>query len=248
MAFQVDTQLFRGPLDLLVHLIRRHEIDVAEVPLRTVVDQFLEFLTASAEADVEAAGDFLEAAGRLLEWKSRRLLPSDEETDEAEEDPIEEIGQDLVRRLLEFKQYREAAAQLSERAGAWQTRFARLEPPPTLAADPADEPIREIELWDLVSAFGRLAQDHAPDLDEAVVCEEIPLHVTIDEVAARLRTQPKTAFSELAEGVATRRRLISLVLAVLELIRRGRAVVRQDELFGEIWVAERPSEDRPGDA
>ena len=248
MPFQVETQLFRGPLDLLVHLIRRHEIDVAEVPLRVVVDQFVEFLSAQAEADVEAAGDFLEAAGRLIEWKSRRLLPTEESGEESDEDPIEEVGRDLVRRLLEFKQYREAAAQLSERASAWQTRFARREPPSVAVSDPSQEPIREIELWDLVSAFGRLAQDHVPELTEEVVAEAPPLHTVIEEVAEQLRSESRLAFSQLAAAAATRRRLVALVLAVLELIRRGRAKVEQAEQFGEIWVLERSAEEQATDA
>ena len=121
MRFSVHLDIFDGPLDLLLYLVRKHELDVADIPTAAVTDQFLSYLDVIQQLDVDGVGEFLEIASTLIEIKSRQMLPGEEEVAEELADPRNE----LVRRLLEFKQLRDAASMLEERGRAWQDRFAR---------------------------------------------------------------------------------------------------------------------------
>ena len=122
MDFRVDLDLFRGPLDLLLYLVRKHELDVVDIPIAAVTEQFLEYLAVLEQIDVDACGDFLDMASTLIEIKSRAVLPGEEEVAGELEDP----RQELVRRLLEYKQYRDAASMLEERSREWRERFPRM--------------------------------------------------------------------------------------------------------------------------
>src|SRR3990170_9031444 len=153
MRFSVNLDIFRGPLDLLLYLVRKHELEITDIPLARVIDQYLEYIAVLEQIDVDAVGDFLDVASTLIEIKSRMVLPSDEEVAEELEDPRRE----LVRRLLEFKQYRDAASMLDERSREWRERFPRMATDQLARPlEPHEQPIREVELWDLVSAFGRV--------------------------------------------------------------------------------------------
>src|SRR5262249_13155407 len=155
MEYQVDLATFRGPLDLLLYLVKRNEVDICDIPIAKITEQFLDYLRIIELIDVERAGDFLVTAATLMEIKSRMLLPRAEETAEEQDDP----RQELVRQLLEYKRFKEAAALLDVQAEQQSYRLPRLavEPPP--GRDPAQQPLRQVELWDLVSAFGRLMRE-----------------------------------------------------------------------------------------
>ena len=160
--FRVDLEIFRGPLDLLLYLVRKHELDVIDIPIAPITEQFLEYLAVLEQIDVNAVGDFLDMASTLIEIKSRMVLPGEEEV----EDELEDPRQELVRRLLEYKQYRDAASMLEERSREWQRALSAAGQRPAGAARdrPTEQPIQEVELWDLVSAFGRvLKEKHAGD-------------------------------------------------------------------------------------
>ena len=153
MEFRVDLNIFRGPLDLLLYLVRKHEVEIVDIPISLITDQYLEYLEVIEQLDVDAVGDFLAVASMLIEIKSQQVLPRCDEVEEAVEDPREE----LVRRLLEYKAYRDAASVLDEQSRQWQQRYPRIGSDlPPRQRDLAEEPIREVELWDLVSAFGRI--------------------------------------------------------------------------------------------
>lgn len=154
MRFRVQLDSFSGPLDLLWYLVRKHELDVLDIPIALVTDQYLEMLAVLEQVDVNAVGDFLEVATRLMEIKSKLMLPRHEEL-EAEQE-IEDPRQDMVQRLLEYKKYKDAASMLEERSQQWQQRYARRVNDLSVAeVDPTEQPIQEVELWDLVSAFTR---------------------------------------------------------------------------------------------
>src|SRR3954469_7549306 len=154
MPYLVALDSFHGPLDLLLYLVRRNEVDVLDVPVAKLADQFLEFLAAVREVDVELAGDFLVMAATLMELKARSLLPEGSEEENADEpDPRKE----LVRQLLEYRTFKDAAAALEERAERQGTRLARVAPEEPSA--PGVTPVRPVELWDLVSAFARLMRE-----------------------------------------------------------------------------------------
>jgi segregation and condensation protein A len=120
--FRVELDMFRGPLDLLLYLVRKHELEVVEIRIAAITDQFLQFLGVIEQIDVNSVGDFLEMASTLIEIKSRMVLPGDEEVVDELEDP----RQELVRRLLAYKKYRDAASMLEEQGRQWRQRYPRL--------------------------------------------------------------------------------------------------------------------------
>jgi segregation and condensation protein A len=244
MPFRVELDIYRGPLDLLLYLVRKLELDVSEVALATVTQQFLEHLAVLEKIDVDAVGEFLEIASTLIEIKSRTVLPGEEEVTDELEDP----RQDLVRRLLQYKQYRDAASILEERSREWRERYPRMAsdlPARNLALD--QQPIQEVELWDLVSAFGRvLKEKHASAGPESIRYDETPIHVYMQRIDARLRRDGRVAFSHFFEADVHKSALVGMFLAVLELVRHQHARAAQPNLFGEIWV-EPGSEPLPGE-
>jgi segregation and condensation protein A len=233
MSFRVDLEIFRGPLDLLLYLVRKHELDIVDIPVAPIADQFLEHLAVLEQLDVNAVGDFLEVASTLVELKSRLILPQGDEVEEEIDDP----RQQLVRRLLEYKQFKDAASILDERARDWQERFPRLANDLAAAKrDPAEQPIRELELWDLVSAFGRLIQQHQSSQPSSIVYDDTPIHVYMDRISQLLEVQPRLAFTELFRPGMHKSTLIGIFLAILELMRHHGVSAEQSDMFGEIWL------------
>jgi segregation and condensation protein A len=184
--------------------------------------------------DVDAVGDFLDIASSLIEIKSRVVLPGEDEVSEELEDP----RQDLVRRLLEYKQYRDAASMLEERGREWRERFPRLaNDMPARQLSPDHQPIQAVELWDLVSAFGRvLKEKHGTAGPESIRYDETPIHVYMQRIDARLRRERRVAFTDFFDGSVHKSALVGMFLAVLELVRHRHALAAQPTLFSEIWL------------
>jgi len=231
MDYQVDLDSFRGPLDLLLYLVKRNEIDICDIPIAKVAEQFRAYLELIQMIDVERAGDFLVMAATLMEIKSRMLLPRIEEGTAEEEDPRLE----LVRQLIEYKQFKDAAALLEEQAERQSSHLPRLPVTPPMP-DPAAQPLHRVELWDLVSAFGRLMRETLALQPQRLVVDETPVQFYIDQIVARLRTARRLPFSALFTPPYDRSRLVGLFLAILELIKDQQLVAEQTEAFGEIWV------------
>jgi len=233
MDFRVELDVFRGPLDLLLYLVRKHEVEITEIPIAPITDQFLAYLELLQELRVDDAGEFLEMASSLVEIKSRMLLPRPDEVD----DPLEDPRHDLVERLLEYRKFKDAASILEERGRAWQSRYARVANDlPPKSRDPAAEPIHEVELWDLVSAFSRVLRESSASQPSNIRYDETPIHVYMTHIHEQLRERGRLAFSELLSPAMHRSTLIGLFLAVLELVRHRGAFVEQDEVFSEIWL------------
>jgi segregation and condensation protein A len=221
-------------MDLLWHLVRKHEIDVREVALGRITQQFLDSLEALQVLDVDDVGDFIDLAGLLVEYKSRSILPSDPGEDpEFAADPRE----DLVARLLFYKQYRDAAGLLDDQFRQWQQRFSRVEPDlPERRLDIAEQPIREVELWDLVSAFGRMLRDNAPPREENIHYDETPIQMHMARVHALIAERGRVAFSQLFTAGMHKSTMIGIFLAILEMVRHHHAQTEQEGLSGEIWI------------
>lgn len=233
MEFRVDLELFRGPLDLLLYLVRKHEVDILDLPIATITDQYLQHLTVLEHLDVNAVGDFLALAATLIEIKSQMVLPRADEVDEQIDDPREE----LVHRLLEYKKYRDAASILEERSRAWQQHYPRLSDDlPARQRDPGEEPIQEVELWDLVSAFGRIIRATEAAKPPNIVYDDTPIHVYMSRIHGRLMERGQLAFSSLFEPGMHKSTMIGIFLAVLELVRHHHVHVEQNQVFGEIWL------------
>ncbi len=233
MDFNVDLNIFRGPLDLLLYLVRKHEVEIVDIPIALITDQYLQHLDVLQQLDVGAVGDFLSMASMLIEIKSQQVLPRGDEVEEEIDDP----RQELVRRLLEYKQYRDAASILDERSRAWQQHYPRVAN--DLAQrqrNLAEEPIHEVELWDLVSAFGRVIRENVSAKPSNIVYDDTPIHVHIGRILERLGQRGRLALSELFDAKLHKSALVGMFLAVLELVRHHRVRAEQNELFGEIWL------------
>jgi segregation and condensation protein A len=232
MDYQVNLETFRGPLDLLLYLVKHDEIDVRDIPIARVAEQFLEYLRVIELIDVELAGDFLVMAATLMEIKSRMLLPRGDDSANEDADP----RQELVRQLLEYKKYKDAAALLEAQAERQLCRLPRQPSELATNQDPAQQPLGAVELWDLVSAFGRLMRETLALQPQQIVVDETPIQVYMENILQRLEERP-LPFSAVFTPPYTRGRLLGLFLAILELIKNRQLSAEQPEPFGEIWLA-----------
>jgi segregation and condensation protein A len=169
-----------------------------------------------------------------MEIKSRMILPRQVE---AEEEQLDDPRNELVERLLQYKKYKEAASLLEDRARQWQLRLARRANDMDVGPrDPADQPIQEVELWDLVSAFSRVMREKRAAPPAKIRYDDTPIEVYIERIRLRIESEGRLPFVGLFEPGMHRSTMVGLFLATLELIRHGHALVEQAELFGEIWL------------
>lgn len=233
MNFRVDLDIFRGPLDLLLYLVRKHELDIADIPIAKIAEQFLGYLEVLQEIDINAVGDFLDMASSLIELKSRLVLPhGGEETDE-----LLDPRADLVQQLLEYKKFKDAASLLDDRSREWQQHYGRLvDDLPPRQTPLADQPILEAELWDLVSAFGRIIRESQVVPTSSIVYDDTPIHVHMRRIHRQLSEDGKAGFSQFFAPGMHKSTLIGVFLSILELARHHSVVTEQVEGHGEIWI------------
>jgi segregation and condensation protein A len=235
--YRVSLDLFGGPMDLLLYLVRRNEVDILDLPLAKITAQFVEFLEVLQFLDVEQASEFVATASALVEIKSRTVLPRQEEEAPVEEPLDEEPHNDLVHKLLEFKRLREASQALDAQAALWQERYPRLsDERPRQGRDLADDLIKEVELWDLVSALARVLRRRAVEHEASVRYDDTPISVYIERVAERVRREGRVAFSAFFDSAAKRGVIVGLFLAILELLRHHSFRAEQPIDYGEIWI------------
>ena len=232
--YRVQDALYDGPMDLLLYLVRRQEVDIRQVSLARIADEFLELIKVLEVLDLDGIGDFLVTASALLEIKARLLIPKVEEVEEFEE---EETSADLIRKLLEYRQYRDAAESLEEQAAAWQERYPRLSNDrPSERRDLAKDQIREVELWDLVSALARIIKRADTEEETSVKREDIPITVWSDRIRARLREQTRIRFSDFFSDEKVPSHIVGIFLAILELLRHHQYRAEQPVEYNEIYV------------
>ncbi|MGQ9504478.1 MAG: segregation and condensation protein A [Thermogutta sp.] len=242
MEFRVQLDVFRGPLDLLLYLVRRHEVAVTEISVAVIAEQFLRFLEGLDSLDVDMAADYLAMASWLAELKSYELLPHAEDIPENELPA--EPRQELVRRLLEYKRYRDLACVLEERAKEWQKQYRRLSDDlGSRIRDPADEPLEDVHLWDLVNAFVRVLQENELQTGRTLIYDDTPIQVFMERIYRQLLERQHIAMSELFYPGMHKSTLVGVFMACLELVRFGFARIEQHALFDEIHLFLR--EDRP---
>ena len=235
MDYRVELDNFRGPMDLLLWLVKHNEVDLHDIPIAIILDQYQAYLNVLQCIDVELAGEFLVMAATLMEIKSRMLLPRPPEAEADDDDPRLE----LVKQLIEYKKYKEAAALLEAHADRQAARLPRLaDDRPAL--DPAAQPLRKVELWDLVSAFGRLMRETIALQPKQIIMDETPIQVHMERILDRLRQAGRLSFAELFTPPHTRGRLLGIFLAILELIKEIKIQAEQLEPFGEVWIALAP--------
>ncbi|MGE5835121.1 MAG: segregation and condensation protein A [Acidobacteriota bacterium] len=240
--YPVRLQNFEGPLDLLLHLIKKNEVNIYDIPIALVTQQYLEYLELMQDLNLDVAGEFLVMAATLIHIKSRMLLPRPDPT---QEDPEEDPREALVRRLLEHQRFKAAAELLHEkeiqRSAQWGRPDGRVA---ELVGDPP-EPEIEVDLFSLMAAFRQVMDRMRQRPVVPLPAEQIPLERRIEQLLARLSETEACGFEELFADVQTRAGMIVTFLALLEMIRLKLVRVFQQGNFGPIRVYRRA---RPADA
>jgi segregation and condensation protein A len=232
-------RVFQGPLDLLLHLVREQEVEIHEIEINRVVVDYLAYLKALKDLDIELAGDFLVMAATLMSIKSRSLLPREEIDLEKELDPRDE----LIQRLIEYRRFKEASDQLGQRYALRDLSYERGE---AGSEAPAEEPVLELgELtsWDLLAAFSRLMRETLGHRPHRVQRESRPLRHYVQTLAARMRERGALSLREIVLGLdeePSRESLIGSFCALLELVKLGLVGIAQPERNGEIQVELKP--------
>ena len=241
MSYKVKLEVFEGPLDLLLYLIKRDELDIYDIPITTITAQYLEYLNLMEMLDLDVAGEFLVMAATLMQIKSKMLLPPDPAGLETqEEDPRAE----LVKRLLEYKSFKEAAERFrgyEEQRGRIFSRFG-VEPEPV---EDGDSPFVEVTLFELISAFAKVLKDIPKDTFHEVMKDEFTVADKVHEIFHRLKSESKIYFSALFKAAKNKYEIITTFLALLELIRVKEVIARQDSQFGDIEITKNEQAMRP---
>lgn len=233
MSFRVDVNLYRGPLDLLLYLVRKHEVDIVNIPIAAITHQYLDYMAVLEKLDVNAVGDFVEIASLLIEIKSRMTLPTVEEEDEEWEDPRD----GLVQRLLEYKKFKDAASILEDRGREFQQTYSRLANDlPPRKTPPSEQPIRNVELWDLVSALGRVLRQNDQPAEANIVYDDTPIQTHMQNIFQALKTEGRVSMTQMLAAGMHKTKVIGVFLAVLELVRHHGVEAQQPDSGGEIWL------------
>ncbi len=232
MSYKVKLEVFEGPLDLLLYLIKKEELNIYDIPITRITEQYLEYLNLMELLDLDVAGEFLLMAATLMQIKSKMLLPPDTTDEEAQElDPRAE----LVRRLLEYKAFKDAAGQLRNFEEKRSGIFSRFGVEPEI--DGGDSPFFEGSLFDLISAFSKILKNLPKENFHQINKDEFTVAEKVHEIFHRLVKEPMIYFSDLFKQAKNKFEVITTFLAVLELIRLKEIATSQINHFGEIEIS-----------
>jgi segregation and condensation protein A len=241
--FAVHLDNFTGPLDLLLHLIKKNEVEITDIPIAEITAQYLAVIDTMQTLNLDLAGEFLLMAATLLHIKSRLLLPQVAE-DGGEDDEEEDPRAELVRRLLEYQKYKDAAERLDQLPQLHREVFARSAPAPEVVAEAVEE-FAAVGLYDLLLALQQLLKVRPAPLVHEVYVEQLSVTDRINQILEALQGQQSLAFAELFTVEGGRREIIVTFLALLELVRLRLVHVLQSQRFGTIWLT--PAVAEPAD-
>jgi segregation and condensation protein A len=239
-GYKVKLSNFEGPLDLLLFLIKKEEIDIYDIPIASITKQYLEYIELMRELDLEVAGEFILMAATLIRIKVRMLLPrTPEEEEEAEEDPRAE----LVRQLIEYKRFKEVAETFSEFEEKqrrmfprvyfdWTKKYSKQE-----SVD--DEFLKDVTMFDLLSAFKTVIENMPKVTTHEVGTISVTIDDQIDFIMKRIEEKERVGFTEVMNMLKTRVIIIVTFMAILELLRTHRIRIQQASVFSEIWISRR---------
>ncbi len=222
--YRIELESFQGPLDLLLHLIKKNELDIYDIPIAEISKQYLSYLEVMRELNLDVASEFLVMASTLIHMKSRMLLPSDEEEEEEEEgeDPREE----LIRRLLEYQKYKTAAEELGSRPALGRDVFAR---PEDEVTSPGEDTYIEATMFQLMDALQRVIDEADKRKPHEVTRETYTIDEGIGHIESLIAEKGSIRFGDLFSGQESRRQIVTIFLGVLELIKKGRISAVQEE-------------------
>ncbi|MBX7256886.1 MAG: segregation/condensation protein A [Candidatus Hydrogenedentes bacterium] len=233
-VLRLHLEKFEGPLEVLLYLIKSQEIDIFDIPILKITEQYLRFLDLMQEENLEVTGDFLVMAATLIQIKSRMLLPADTDTGEEEEMEEDDPRLELVEKLLEYRRYRDVSARLlwlEEQRADWYTRNVK---PVVEQPEEEEEDLLEVNLYDLVTAFRAYLRYFSDDLFHTVQGEGASVDQKIERIEELMSTHGSIAWTDLLGECKSRVELVCCFLAILELCRMGRMRVHQHGAFDEI--------------
>ena len=231
MSTRVQLEIFEGPLDLLLHLIKKNEVSITDIPIASITEQYLATLGLMETLSLDVAGEFLVMAATLIHIKSRMLLPAG--ADEADEDEGDDPRDELVRRLLDYQRFKDAADELEQREMLSRDVFVRSATPAEEAAAPT---FRELSVFELLSALRRVIDRLPKDVFHQVELEKITVREKMTLLLDILRTQGRIFFEEVFNEAKTRMDVVVTFLAMLELVKVRAVRIFQEELTGPIII------------
>lgn len=240
--YRVNLDIYAGPLDLLLWLIRRDEVDIYDIPIARVTGQYVAYCEMIHAVDPNLAGDFLVMAATLMEIKTRMLLPAPEVDEETGEEVAIDPRAELVRQLLEYKAFKDAAADLDELHDRAQRRHPHHPVEPELDDQPALD-LEDVGVWDLVEAFSQIMESiGAEPAGREVIYDDTPVELHAQDLLDRLHrhAENRLRLEEVFEGRHSRSELVGLFMATLELVRQKLVLVRQDRNFASIALELNP--------
>jgi len=235
--YRVNLEIFAGPMDLLLYLVRKEEVDIYDIPIARITDQYVRYIEVLKSLDIDLAGDFLVMAATLMQIKSAMLLPR-AEPDQIEADELADPRAELIRQLLEYKKFKDATNLLSDAAEDASHRFSR---PATIIeqlkpnAEPAVD-IEQVSVWDLLEAFDSIMKATSLNIDISRITDETPIDLYQIEVLHRLQTEGVIRFERIFESIANRVVMVGLFLAILELIREKLVGVEQSGASEQLYL------------
>ena len=233
-TYRVALPEFEGPLDLLLHLVQKHELSIVDLPVSFITEKYLEYLALMQVMQIDVASEYLVMAATLVHLKSKTLLPTDPSQDDP--DALEDEGdprEELIRRLLEYQKYKDAGDQLSNRAIAGRDVFGR----PAMPDLPQSEaPLAELGIYKLLEAFQSVLKNAKIDVQHEVQADRISITERIHELCDAMKLRPKTSFDELFSGLATRFDYVITFLALLEMTRLRMTRFFQAEPYSPIHI------------
>jgi len=235
VAYKIKLDIFEGPLDLLLYLVRKSHLNIYDIPIADITDQYIEYLNLMQMLDLNIAGEFIVMAATLMQIKSKMLLPAEEnQQDQAQEDPRAE----LVKRLLEYEKFKEIANSLREKEEQQREVFKRphSEKPKEIQAGPGEPVYFEANIFDLINAFTQALKDVPRELFYEVVKDEFSVEEKIHTILHLLLLRQTLPVSELFSRAANKIEVIVTFLGVLELVKMREIVILQNASFSEIVI------------
>lgn len=231
MSTHVQLEFFEGPLDLLLHLIKKNELSIADIPIATITEQYLATLELMQTLNLDLAGEFLVMAATLIHIKSRMLLPAGD--DEKDEDEGVDPRDELIRRLLEYQRYKDAATELEQREILTRDVFVRAAP---ATEETGRRGFREVSIFELLGALKRVIERLPKDAVHEVTLEKITVREKMTLLLDRLRHQSSVLFEALFDEVKSRMEVVVTFLAMLELVKVRAIRILQEEMSGPIII------------